>query len=406
VAFIFYLSKMKKQTKIFFLVVVLLAGAMMVVYGIRQSKDAPKKITPIKKEETGKIPIKVGFLHPLTGEAAPYGEVMRNTATLAVEEINKAGGVNGRLIELIVEDGKCTAKDAESAMKKLVNSEQVKIVIGGFCSSESLAAIPIATKESVVLFSPGARGPELTGTNAFFVRDYPSDGAQGSVLADKSLKKGWKKVAVIQEKLDESAGIFLTFATTFGISGGTVEKEEFSTMTTDFRPILLKLRAGRPDALFIDSQTSASGERVLKEVSALKWPIPLLITKQFATDKKTIDANKSSLEGALAADVFVDQKNEKFQHLAAAYKEKYGNDLPFQQFAQSEYDAVYLTRDALAAVGEDGEKLSVWLRSVIDWKGASGSITIGSDGARLGGYIPLVIKDGKTQVIQDGQTAQ
>ena len=105
-------------------------------------------------------PTKIGFIGPLTGDAAVYGELLRNVIQLAVNEINAAGGIGGRQIEMIYEDGKCNGKDGANAMQKLVNVDQVKIVIGGFCSSESLAAAPIAMNNKVLLFSPGSSSPE------------------------------------------------------------------------------------------------------------------------------------------------------------------------------------------------------------------------------------------------------
>ncbi len=393
---------MTKETKVLWVVVVVAAVALLGWYASTQKKSA--SVTPPVGQEQQveeKTPIKVGFMHPLTGDAASYGEAMRNIAQLAVEEVNGAGGVNGRPIELVIEDGKCNGKDAANAMQKLVNVDQVKVVIGGFCSSESLAAVPIAEAGKVALFSPGSSSPDLTGKSMYFMRDYPSDASQGSVLADESLKKGWKKVAFVQEQLDYPAGILKAFSAKFEQGGGTIIKEEFPTTTTDFRSILLKLKAAKPDALFIDSQTPASGERVLKQVRELKWTIQLFISDAFAGDAKTVEANKVALEGTLAAEFGVDENNVKFQHLASAYKEKYGADLPFQSYAQTEYDAVYMTRDALAAVGENGEMLSTWLRSVSAWEGASGSVTIGSDGDRVGGHTLKVIKDGKVTIMTE-----
>lgn len=393
---------MTKETKVLWVVVVVAAVALLGWYTSTQKK-AVSQTPPTGQEQQveEKTPIKVGFLHPLTGDAASYGEAMRNTAQLAVEEINAAGGVNGRPIELVVEDGKCNGKDAANAMQKLVNVDQVKIVLGGFCSSEALAAVPPAESGRVALFSPGASSPDLTGKSLYFMRDYPSDASQGSVLADEALKRGWKKVAFVQEQLDYPLGILKAFSAKFEQGGGTIVKEEFPTTTTDFRSILTKLKAEKPDALFIDSQTPASGERVLKQIGELKWNIQLLLSDAFAGDAKTVESNKDLLEGAVNAQFGFDEKNEKFQHLVSAYKEKYGADLPFQSYAQTEYDAVYLTRDALVAVGEDGTALSTWLRSVSGWDGASGKVTIGSDGDRVGGHTLMVVKDGKVILLTE-----
>src|SRR5438309_1367757 len=89
-------------------------------------------------------PIKIGFIGPLTGDGAVYGEPYRNMVVMAVEEINKAGGVDGKSIEVVYEDGKCNGKDGANAAQKLVNVDKVQVIIGGVCSSETLAAVPVA----------------------------------------------------------------------------------------------------------------------------------------------------------------------------------------------------------------------------------------------------------------------
>src|SRR3989344_5259538 len=161
-------------------------------------------------KETG--PIKVGVIAPLTGDAAAYGEPLTNIVKMAVEEVNNAGGVDGRTIELVIEDGKCNGKDGGSATQKLVNVDGVKVILGGFCSSESLAAIPIAEAAKVLVLSAGSSSPDLTGASPYFFRNYPSDSAQGKVLAQIAYNdKGWKKVAFLQEQTDYAVGIYKAF---------------------------------------------------------------------------------------------------------------------------------------------------------------------------------------------------
>src|SRR5262249_40877175 len=128
--------------------------------------------------------IKIGWIGPLTGSVAAYGEAGQNVTQLAVDQINASGGINGKQIQVIYEDGACDGTTAANAMQKLATVDQVQIVWGGFCSAESLAAVPIATQDKVLLFSMGSSNPKLTGISPYFFRDYPSDNSEGSVLAD------------------------------------------------------------------------------------------------------------------------------------------------------------------------------------------------------------------------------
>ncbi len=349
--------------------------------------------------ETG--PIKIGFIGPLTGEAAVYGEIVRDVEMLAVEEINNAGGINSRPIEAIYEDGKCSGTGSANAMQKLANVDKVKIVIGGFCSSESLAAVPIAAQNKIFLFSPGSSSPDLTGISQYFARDYPSDATQGSVLAGIAYnQKGWRKVAFIQEQLDYPLGIYKAFSAEFKKMGGNIVKEEFATNVTDFRSQLTKFKAGNPDALFVDTQTPAAADRILKQLQDLKWKPALLVSDATSGDAATVKKNASILEGALAAEFGVDLANQKFQHHLQAYKAKYGKDANFTSYTQTIYDSVYMIRDAILAVGYDGTKVANWVRSAKDWPGASGLVTIKTDGDRASGHVPKVIKNGKVELLK------
>ncbi|MBI2475846.1 MAG: ABC transporter substrate-binding protein [Candidatus Taylorbacteria bacterium] len=343
-------------------------------------------------------PISLGVILPLTGDGAVYGEPALNVYQLAVDEINKSGGVGGRDLVLVVEDGKCNGKDGANAAQKLVNVDKVQIIIGGICSSESLAAVPIAEAGKVALFSPGASSPDLTGRSPYFFRDYPSDASQGRVLAELAYKKGWRTVAFIQESLDYPLGIFKAFDARFSELGGKTVKEEFPTGASDFRSSIAKLQSQKPDALFVDTQAPAASVRIAKQVKELKWNPPLLVADIVVGDPKTVSENKALFEGAFGAEFGVDPNNPKFQHLLESYKQKYNAELPYQAYGQTEYDALYLVKEGIAAVGLDGQKLAAWSRTIKDWDGASGQVTIEATGDRASGHVLKIVKDGKTEL--------
>lgn len=350
-------------------------------------------------------PIVVGVIAPLSGDGAVYGEPMRNVIAIAADEINAAGGINGAMLEFVYEDDKCTGQDGASAIQKLIAANGVKAVIGSMCSSATLSAIPIAEASQVVILSPGASSPDLTGKSRFFARNYPSDLSQGTVLGEAAgtIKK-WKKVAVLQEQTDYAAGIFKAFDAAFVATGGKTVKEEFAPETKDFRSIVTKLKAGKPEALFIDVQTAPAAERILKQVKELKWKVAIIVNDVVPGNQETLKNYSDILEGALAAE-FTPSNNDRFLMLKAAYQTRYGVDMPYQSYGQTEYDAVYILKDALLAVGNDGAKIADWLRTVNGWQGASGSVTIGADGDRVGGHTLEVIRNGKAEIYGAPQAA-
>src|SRR3989338_4432265 len=147
-------------------------------------------------------PIKIGFLGPLTGDAAPYGVDTLNGVKLAVDEINAVGGVKGRMIELIAEDSRCTGADAASAAQKLVNVDKVVAIVGGQCSGETLAAAPIAEAAGVVMISPLSSSPDVTQAGTFIFRDYPSDALKSKAMAAYLNEEGLEKLAMMSENTD------------------------------------------------------------------------------------------------------------------------------------------------------------------------------------------------------------
>ncbi len=344
-------------------------------------------------------PIKIGVISPMTGDGAVYGEPYVNILRLAADEINVAGGIDGHDVELIVEDGKCSGASAASAAQKLVNVDKVQIIIGGICSSESLAVIPVAEQSKVIVFSPGSSSPDLTDASKFFVRNYPSDNTQGIVLAKAALERDMKKVAFMQEQTDYAIGIFNSFSGEFENGGGAVVNETYVSETSDFRSQLNKLKAENPDALFLDVQTPAAAQRILKQLIELNWK-PQIIFSDVASDPATVASAPTLTEGALSAQYGINPGNTKFESLKSNYTAKFGGELPFPSYAQTEYDALYLIRDAVEEVGYSGEKVAKWLRGVKNWEGASGLTTIKSNGDRDGGHVLNVVKNGVTVPVE------
>jgi branched-chain amino acid transport system substrate-binding protein len=345
--------------------------------------------------ETG--PIKIGVIGPFTGDAAVYGEPMQKTLQLAFDEINAAGGINGRQVEPIFEDGKCDGNPAVSAAQKLVNVDGVQAIIGGFCSGETIPSVPVAEAGKVVLFSPSASSPALTGISPFFFRNYPSDSKQGEVLADVANKKGYKNIAFITEQTDYATGLYSSFKASFEALGGETTSEEFQTSNTDFRSTVTKIKAQKPDAVFLSTQTPQAAERIMKQMTELGYKPQLFVSDVTMGEQELLMKNKDLLEGAIGAEFVPDQNNAKLKALKEAYKSTFDKDMPYVGYMSTVYDALYTLVDGMKAVGNNGEKLAAWSRTISNWQGASGSTTIGPDGDRVSGHKAEIVKDGKVE---------
>ena len=342
-------------------------------------------------------PIKIGIIAPLTGDAAGYGEPARNVFQMAANEINSSGGINGRSVQLVIEDSKCDGKDGASAAQKLISIDKVQVIIGDVCSGATLGELPVTEGARVALFSAGASSPDLTGKSPYFSRDYPSDASQGMVLADEAARLGYKKVVFAQEQTDYALGLYNTFKAEFAKSGGQTTEEQLPSDAPDTRSILLKLQADKPDMLFIDTQTTALSGRILTQLENLGWKVPIFMNDVSIGTPQLLLDNKGILEGAIGAEFKVSDST-KFTNLLSTYKSTYGIDMAYESYGQTEYDALYLVRDAIAAVGYDGVKIAQWLRTVKGWPGASGSVTIDPmTGDRIGGHSLEIVKNGVSQ---------
>ena len=106
-------------------------------------------------------PFRIGVMESLTGTGETYGTVALQSKQMALDEINAAGGIDGRMLELVVEDSKCSAQDAITAYNKLTNVDGIKIILGTSCSGAMLGVAPLAEKDGVVLFSGLASSPDI-----------------------------------------------------------------------------------------------------------------------------------------------------------------------------------------------------------------------------------------------------
>lgn len=340
-------------------------------------------------------PIKVGISVPITGDAASLGEFLKNVSDMAVEKINSEGGVNGRQISLIYEDDSCAPAKAISAVRKLISIDQVKTIVISTCSGAVVPTVPVATENGVFLFSGVATSPTLTGISPMFARTVPSDTSQGTALADYAISKGFKKVAVITEMTDYPTSIKDAFASKYTSDKGTILAEGFAPSTTDFRSILAKVKAENPDALFLIPGSPASGDRVISAFEKLNWNIPLMGGDIFSGNSEVVIKHKATLEGMVIAEQKKGPDTAEYVAFRNEYKKRFGKDLIYESRAQAQYDLFFILRDGLKKYGDNPVELAKWVRTVKNYQGFAGGITIGENGDAIGGHMVKAIRDGK-----------
>ncbi len=351
-------------------------------------------------EETEEGAIVIGSILPLTGDGAAYGVPMQQIAQIAVAKLNEEGGVDGREVEVIWEDGKCNGKDAAAAAQKLVNVDKVSVIYGGFCSSETLGAAPIAEAAGVVMLSPGSSSPDITDAGDYIFRNYPSDSAQGSILAEIAGDMELTKVGMLTEENDYTIGIDGSFTESFE---GEVVSESFLPTDTDFKTQIAKLKAAEVDGIFINPQTPAKADLIMKQLQESGTEgIQLFGNDVVLGNQPGLDQYATLVEGMIGAQTTFNTDHEDYEYLVSAYTEATGEEeVPYMTYGSTSYDAIFLLADAFAEVGTEADAVRDWLYEVSAWEGMAGSLSIDSNGDPEAGHVPQVVEGG-TPVAYEG----
>ena len=338
--------------------------------------------------------IRIGFIGPLSGDVASIGQSVKAAIELGVEEVNQAGGINGQPLEVIYEDGKCGPKDSTDAANKLINIDKVPVIIGGGCSSETLAAAPIAETSKVTLLSYCSSNPKITEAGDYIFRTYPSDAFQGKVAAEKIYNElNAKNVAILYCLGDWCVGIKDVFKKRFGELGGSITIEEgYEQDARDLRTQITKIKDSKPDLIYFLGYTEASivGLKQLKEMGV---EIPKFGGDAW-DDPKLWDEAKDSGDGAR----YLVPDSPGTAEFKAKMETKTGsNELPV--CTPQAYDDVNIIAEIMKRVGIDSEKIKNELYNVQGYKGVSGEISLDSNGDLMtANYVTKFVKNGKAVV--------
>lgn len=335
---------------------------------------------------TGGSSYALGAIAPLTGDAASYGIEVQRAAELALEDINAQWATEGKSLSLVWENGACNGEDASTAASKLVDIDMVEVILGGFCSSETLAAAAITEPAGVLLFSPGSSSPAVTDAGEYVYRDWPSDSFQGTKLAELANQMGYKTVGMISEEQDYTKGISGAFTAEFEKLGGTVVEEMYLTEDTDFKTQLTKLSAATPDVYFVNPQTPAKADVIFKQMQDMGLVGPFLLNDVAGTSADLLATYKDYIEGSYTATLYIDEDSQGVMDITARYQEKYGESIQYLGYFLTSYDATWILANAVAEVGNDGDMVKAYLDTFAGYEGLSGSISFDSYGDPITGH--------------------
>ena len=339
-------------------------------------------------------PIKIGVMMCLSGDLGPVGPGLVEGAQLAAWEVNRSGGVNGRMIKLIVEDTETKSEKAVEVGSKLIDIDGVQVIVGPMMSPSVLSLAEKANSAHVVLISPSATAPKVSDAGEYVFRVCPSDLLQGKALADVAKAKGYTKVATLVVNNDYGVGLQDTFEKDF--PGQVVAKVKFESGKGDYRTELETIKAKNPEAIMLVAYPE-SGTVILKQAGELGLNVEWLAAEGIA-DPKMLERPEviPQMEKMLLTKPSSPKSLIAYQHFLKLYHQKYGSDKDPGIYGDYAYDATMMAIMAIAYGGNDGEKIKDALFFVGDhYKGATGDKTFDENGDVTSDFDILAVKDGK-----------
>ena len=298
-------------------------------------------------------PFVIGAMDALTGVAESYGNPLHQAKLLAVEEINAAGGINGRMLELIVEDSKCAAQDAITAYNKLTDVDGVKIILGTTCSGSMLGAAPLAEKDGVILFSASATSPDIASAGDYIFRTAINDLRLGIDMGNTLWVDGVRSIATITESTDYAEGTRRAAVARFEELGGSVVAAEgYSSDVIDFRSQLTKLFSENPDALLLAAQGEASGGTIIKQARELGYDGPIF-SEIVPTGPDALSIAGDAATGLKAIVPNPELTSASGKEFLKNFKARYGAVASLPWFQGSAYDDVYIAAECLKRTNDD-----------------------------------------------------
>lgn len=309
--------------------------------------------------------IKIGTIQSISGPVSTYGIQTRNAIKMAVDEINAQGGVLGKQIELIVEDDEASPDKTTNAFKKLVAKDKVVAVIGALISKCTLAITQEAQAKKVVLLTPTSTNDTVTDAGDYIFMSCYNDSFQGQVAAQFARETMKAKNAAILYDItnDYSKGLTENFIAKFETLGGkVVVSESYSAGEKDFNAQLTKIKAAKPDILFIPDYYNTVS-LIAKQVRSQGINITMLGADGW--DEITNNAGDEVLGSFYCNHYSPESDDPDVQTFVQKYTEKF--KMTPNALAALGYDATYILLNAIERAGStDPEMIKAALMETDD----------------------------------------
>ena len=321
----------------------------------------------------------VGGNFGLSGAFSAYGTAINDGAALAFKEINEDGGVLGKDVNYISVDNKSDATESTTQTARLIDEENISVLVGSDTTGSTEAQIQTATDASVPVVAPAATGDSLTLDSSGNVLEYVfrvpfQDAFQGSVLAEFANQEGYETAAIIQ---DNSSDYGQNLAAEFDdiFEGEVVGTESYVSGDTDFNSILNNIASKNPDVIFIAGYYTEGGS-IVKQAREMGIESAILAPDGFGAEEFVELAGAENVNNFYYTAHYTtgEGATDKTTEFVEAFKAEYGS-AP-NMFDALGYDAAYLVADAAERAGEDDRQaITDALAETTDFEGVTGTFS-------------------------------
>lgn len=372
--------------------VVLLLTSVLVVLSL---------IVGCSKSADNSDTIKLGVNYELSGNVATYGRSSVEGIELAVKEINEAGGIDGKKIELVKYDNKSDVAEATTLTTKLITQDKVLAVMGPATSGAFKGTIPVAMQNKVPVVSGSATADDVTvdesGVKEYAFRICFNDSYQGTGMANYALNNLNKSKAVIimDSSSDYGKGLAENFTKTFEAGGGTiVAQEAYVAGDTDFNSIITKIKGEDFDVIFIPGYYEEAG-LIIKQAREQGIDVPILGADGFDSPELVNLAGADALNDVYFSNHYssLDQ-DPVVQDFIKSFESEYGKQP--DAFNALGYDlARFVVEGVKRAEKLDGESVKNALEAIEDFNGVTGNFSVDENHNPVKALIVIELKDGK-----------
>lgn len=346
--------------------------------------------------------IKIGEFASLTGKEAAFGQSSHKGTLLAIEEINAAGGVLGKKLELVTEDNQSKAGESATIVKKLIARDKVVAILGEVASSRSLEAAPICQDAKIPQISPSSTNPSVTATGDYIFRVCFIDPFQGVVMA-KFAKDTLKirKVAVLTSVSSAySVGLAKYFKERFAADGGTVAIEQkYSEGDKDFKAQLTAIKAAGIEGIFVPGYYTEAA-LVCKQAKDLGLSVPIFGGDGWEAPQ-LLEIGGAAVEGAYYSTHYSpENQTPAVSAFLAKFSQRWNKETP-DAMAALGYDSAMVLIDAIKRAGTtEGPKLRDALAATKNYLGITGNTTLDDQRNATKSAVVITVKGGKFRFVE------